>query len=378
MASGTKTANLAALLSDHAYASITNPNNPIGAAATVSTYAQVYLTTGANAETYFYYAFDLSDIPQNAQITSVACSAKGYISYTSASYITARQMQLYSGTTAKGQATNLTTTASTVTMTAGTWTRQELNDCRIRLYAKRGTSGATTNRYIRFYGAEITVNYTYQDETYTITTSVQGDGTISPSGETTVQGGATFTATITPDENSTLIDTTMDGNSIMQLVHQVGNVFTLSVPDIHDNHNIVAFFGVEGCASLIESLITDRESIYDIYGYTDINRVTDVATCVSEELSRYGYQSRFGELKNDWSINDYFYGEDAEALIYALDRIKNALATKLASGYPSTFEDLTFDGANRIEQFLLDIDALIAEIIQTYPQSGMYEAGEIL
>ena len=147
--------------SDYSYASISNAANPVGKGSDNTTYAQIALKTGLIAETFVFFPFDLSAIPANAVIDSVECTAKGYISTVSSSYITTRAMQLFSGSTAKGDAATLTASATAHTLTCGEWTREELENCRIRLYAKRGTSSTSTARYLRFYGAELKVTYTY-------------------------------------------------------------------------------------------------------------------------------------------------------------------------------------------------------------------------
>lgn len=152
--------------SNYSYASISNATNPVGKGSDNTTYATINLKTGSQAETYVFFPFDVSAIPENAVIQSVECKAKGYISSTSSSYINSRQMQLFSGTTAKGSAVNLTTSATEQSITCGDWTREELANCRLRLYAKRGTSSTTTARYLRFYGAELTVTYTYEKEVW--------------------------------------------------------------------------------------------------------------------------------------------------------------------------------------------------------------------
>lgn len=144
---------------DYAYASATDLTNPIGQSSSNTTYANISLTTGSGAETYIYYKFDLSSIPDNAEIISITCSAKGYISSTSAIYIYIRQMQLFNGTISKGSAVSLTNAATAQTIDVGTWTREELNDCKLRLYAQRTTYGTSTERTMRFYGAELTIEY---------------------------------------------------------------------------------------------------------------------------------------------------------------------------------------------------------------------------
>lgn len=126
-----------------------------------TTYAQFTFVNGSRAETYIYYTFDLSSIPANATIKSVSVTAKTYISTTSSSYVSARQVQMCSGTTPKGSATNMTNTSggTTATLSVGEWTRAELQNAALRLYVMRGTSSTTSERYVRLYGATMTVEY---------------------------------------------------------------------------------------------------------------------------------------------------------------------------------------------------------------------------
>lgn len=125
-----------------------------------TTYATINLTRNANAVTQIYYNFDFSSIPSDATINSVTCTAKCYISTTTASRVATRQVQLFSGTTAKGSAATVSNSTNAFSVTAGTWTRAELQNAKIRVYGVRGTSNTTTNYYFRFYGATMEVTYT--------------------------------------------------------------------------------------------------------------------------------------------------------------------------------------------------------------------------
>lgn len=149
---------------NYSYASVNSSyplSNPVGKGSDSTTYAQWNLKTGYQAESYVFYSFDLSDIPQEATIDSVSCSAKAYISTTNSLRIYTRQMQMYYGTTtAKGSSVTVSSDASAQTISCGTWQREELNDCRIRVYTKRGISKTSTTYYNQFYGATLTVVYT--------------------------------------------------------------------------------------------------------------------------------------------------------------------------------------------------------------------------
>lgn len=120
----------------------------------------INLTRGSQAETYVYFKFNTSSIPANATIVSVNCVVSCRVSNTSSGNVATRQVQMASGLTLKGDPTNLTTTITKRTLTTGTWTRNELNDARVRMYAKRGTSNTTTNYTMQIRCAQLTVKYT--------------------------------------------------------------------------------------------------------------------------------------------------------------------------------------------------------------------------
>ncbi len=149
-----------------------------------STRAAIYAVQGSNADTYIYYNFDCSSIPRNATITSVSCQVNAGnqgTNYYSSNY---RQVQLCSGTTAKGSSQNITgtnTDPTTVTVNGGSsWTREELDDIKIRYWVRRGTSNTTTGSTISFYGATLSVTYTVPAEDYYVYTlsNVSADHTI--------------------------------------------------------------------------------------------------------------------------------------------------------------------------------------------------------
>ena len=178
--------------SHYSYASIST-SYPIGNAYTDSsstTYCQVNWKTGSNAESYVYLKFDFSDIPVGATINSVTAKAKGYVNTTNSSRVTSRQMQLATGTTLKGSALTMSNSTSEQTFSSvGSWTRAELQDAGIRYYVKRGTSNTSSSYNFRMYGATMTVNYTWQEITYTITVSNSTTAEVSANPQEVESGG---------------------------------------------------------------------------------------------------------------------------------------------------------------------------------------------
>ena len=155
-----------------------------------------------------FFTFDVSSIPAGATITSVTARGKARVSNTSR--VTNTVMQLYSGDDAKGNnRTFANTTASTQTISPGSWTRSELNSLKLKI---GGTaSSSTSSRRIDFYGADITI--TYSVTTYTVSSSTSV-GTIDPSGSTEVASGDSYTLRISGASSTpTVTDNNVDVTS---------------------------------------------------------------------------------------------------------------------------------------------------------------------
>ena len=160
----TATSNIESYNSDHSYYAISNASSGY-ADSTSTNYASVNLTRGSRANTYIYWEFDVPTIPANATINSITCNYHARTSSASTSYISAAAIQMCSGTTTKGSSKSILTTstnASSFSSTQiGTWTAAEINaGVKLKTTATRGTSRTSSNYYIYFYGADITITYT--------------------------------------------------------------------------------------------------------------------------------------------------------------------------------------------------------------------------
>ena len=138
------------------YYDMKNATNPVGKGSANTTYAS--FKNRPYQSGIVYWPFDTSIIPAEATIDSVACMAKG-----SCNSSTKGSMQLYSGTVAKGSATSTKTSAAVYNLSCGTWTRAELDN--IRLLTKI-TNANSNSSIFYFYGADLTVAYTYQSEKF--------------------------------------------------------------------------------------------------------------------------------------------------------------------------------------------------------------------
>lgn len=199
-----------------------------------TSYATITATTGASVSSYVSYTFSVTGIPSGATITSVTCSVKGRVSSTN--YLPTAVHQLYAGGTAKGSTTSFaSTTASARSVNGGSsWTLSEIANIQIRSTVTRGTSSTTRSANFRFYGASLTVSYTYSGTEYEITVSNSTSATIGyeqwvPEGEDT---------TVTTD---TLTNITVTDNGV-----DVTSQFVAHYPDTTASTDLGSFTLVSG------------------------------------------------------------------------------------------------------------------------------------
>lgn len=121
-------------------------------------------------------------IPSSATIVSVSCSATIQFSRNGSSSGVNASCQMYSGNTAKGSSTSITTSATDVAKTTfnlsiGSWTAAELANA--RFYMTMTNNASNTHRYLYLYGVSLTVTYSISGKIYIYTISnVTADHTI--------------------------------------------------------------------------------------------------------------------------------------------------------------------------------------------------------
>lgn len=144
----------------------TKYRNAIGKGADTDAASGNDYASSSGSYSYISYSFDFSGIPADATIDSVTCQVKGHCESTSNSNRRSR-LQLYAGTTAKGSYSDFTSTsAQTLTLTTGTWTRAEIDTMTLRFTI--GYYGGLVN------GATVTVTYTKEADPATITFNANG------------------------------------------------------------------------------------------------------------------------------------------------------------------------------------------------------------
>lgn len=219
-------------LSSSSYLSVTNADNMYDNTDSDS-YGQVYNSRSSTTSYYIYLrGFDFDTIPAAAVVSSFTVSLKARQSGVSTS--TSYQPYLADGTSAiNGSCTPITTTASVHEFTgiSADWDtiKGYGSDFGIRINCRRASRNTAAYMYI--YGAEIEVTYTVADPR-TVTTTLTGDGTISPTGAQTMYDGDEYELTITPTDKSATVTVTKNGADVSsQLVaHGAGATVSL-VPD---------------------------------------------------------------------------------------------------------------------------------------------------
>lgn len=180
--------------------------------------------TNINASTssrYFYLrGFNFSSIPSNARVDSFTVKLKA--SETGASTSTSYRPRICNGTTTlTGSSSTIGTSVSTISFTGVTTAWDTIkgygSNFGIRINARRASSN--TQSVINVYGAEIEVEYSLPA---TITSTLTGNGTIDPSGSTSLYNGETYSLTIVPTNASDTVTATNNGTAITLTEHTGG------------------------------------------------------------------------------------------------------------------------------------------------------------
>lgn len=302
-----------------------------------TTYATINLTRNQNAETIIFYNFSL-DIPSGATINSVTCSAKCYISTTNSGRVSSRQIRLYSGSTAMGDASTVSNSTTEFDMSCGTWTAAQLANAKIRLYAKRGSSNTTTNYYFRFYGATLTVTYTISTTAYTITASSNASGvTIEPASQEVYAGNSGEVA-LNTNQNIIVTDNNTDVTSQLQYVTPSGGSDTFTgVPSSYDDAN-----------STYDSIYSGSTSS-GLTGHTDTNRICVYANTAAHSVSKLTYNFDCSSIPSNATITSVSCV--AAAACYSSGQYFDVKTLQLYSGNTAkgTATTITGNGSTRTD-----------------------------
>lgn len=289
-------------LSSSTYLSVSNASNMY-----TNTDSDSYATvTNSRASTSSYYiyirGFNFDDVPSNAIVSSWIVKLKARESGVSTS--TSYRPYFANGTSAiNGTCDVITTTASVNSFSGYSIDWETLSgygdNFGIRINCRRASKNTTSYMYI--YGAEIEVTYTLPVSA-TVTSTLQGNGTISPSGAYSTYEGAEYTLTITPTNKSATVTATKDGVDITsQLVaHGMGGTITATPENVTtsgiQSGSSYAQYAVGHSAESPSSSGTSS-NMYSSSGSTgyaaysfDFSEIPSNATIESIEVRCYGHR----------------------------------------------------------------------------------------
>ena len=204
-------------VSSTSYLSVSNAEN-MYTNTDSTTYATITNTNTSTSSRFLYLrGFNFNDIPAGATINSFTVKIKGHEQglATNTSYAPrlANGTSAFSGTTASE---NFGTSTSTITIPTGSLTWQQISSTygssfTILVYVRR--NNRNTTGYFYCYGAEIEVDCTLPNPR-TITSTLNGNGSINPSGAQTYYDGQEYHLTITPTDLSDPVTATKNGVDI--------------------------------------------------------------------------------------------------------------------------------------------------------------------
>ena len=266
-----------------------------------TTYATVNNTYASTTNRYVYLqGFNFSAVPSGAIINSFSVKLKASESggSTSSSYrpVLCKGTSTYSNAYCSAITTSATVHEFSFTQDYATFA-DDGDDFGIRINCRR--SSRNTAASFNIYGAEILVDYTIPTPA-TVTTTLSGNGTISPSGSTSTYEGAEFELTITPTDKSDTVTATQDGVDITsQLVaHGTGATVTI-VPESATTHGIQSgsSYAQYAVGHSAESPYSSTSNMYASSGSTgyaeysfDFSSIPPNATIESIEVRCHGHR----------------------------------------------------------------------------------------
>lgn len=287
-------------LSSSSYLSVSNASNMYHDTDN-TTYAEVYNRRASTTSYYIYLrGFNFDDIPDAAVVTDFTVKLKARESGVSTS--TSYKPYLANGTSAINGSCDVITTTATVHEFTGLSADWETiksygDDFGIRINCRRASKNTAAYMYI--YGAEIEVTYTVPDPR-TVTTTLSGNGTISPAGSTTTYDGEEFVLTITPTNKADTVTARQDGTDITSQLVAHGTESTVSAtPDSYDTYDIQSGSSYAGycvghsaenpSSSGTSSNMYASDTGYAEYAF-DFSGIPSSATIESIEVRCYGHR----------------------------------------------------------------------------------------
>ena len=315
-------------LSNSSYLSVSNASN-MYTNTDSTTYATVTNSRTSTSSYYIYIrGFNFDDVPDNAVVSSISIKVKAYHSGGNTSTIYG-----YDGTTqvsAAGSTTALTTSATVKTFTNTTIDWDTLksygSDFGIRINCRRSSRNTTSHIYI--YGAEIEVDYTIPNPR-TVTTTLNGDGTIDPSGTYTMYDGDEYELVVEPANPSDAVTATKNGSAITLTQHAGGSQ---TESNVLGEYELVSG-GFNGSGATYFSGIVGN-------GHDATQTTSNYYSSGSSIIAVFTYDVPFEGIPNDATITSLYMLVNGHA--ESTSNSSEYMCARLISGSTSLSDELNF------------------------------------
>lgn len=126
-----------------------------------------------------------------------------------------------------------------------------------------------------------------------------------------------------------------------------------------------------------KALLTGGSVVKGAYNYEDLLRVSCAFQLLAEELNELGYPVSVN-VKLDWDLWDIPTASAMRRYLDNLNALRNAvgLFKTITTTPPSSMERFTFDGANRMERLLQEMEAWILGVQSSRRYAGEASCGE--
>lgn len=210
------------------YVTVTNPSYMYNNTDDSSNYATLRGRAGRSSNSTYYAfidGFNFDDVPSSATVTGFRILIKAYRGSYMATGNTNYRICLASQASNSYKISNTTLSEDITTSTSGevyeiptgslTWSQLVGygSAFSIDIPLRNSSTSSSNYPYVYVYGAEIEVTYSMPDPR-TITSTLSGNGTISPSGANTYYDGDEYELTITPTTKTDTVTATKDNVDI--------------------------------------------------------------------------------------------------------------------------------------------------------------------
>ena len=111
------------------------------------------------------------------------------------------------------------------------------------------------------------------------------------------------------------------------------------------------------------------------YNYIDFNRVEEAVQFLSDLLNSYNYFNKV-RTKTDWKPQDIQTVSEVQRYLDNIAELKNKYYSNTEGEMPTTSTWITVEGANYLEQLLVDMYEVVKGMEQSYIKNGVPNIGQ--